>query len=72
MAHTDCCAGKIDRKRVSAATEAAALYWCARLRTDRESLCAAIAAVGDGPEAVGTWLDGQGRCRLIPSPRPGA
>jgi hypothetical protein len=48
--------GKIDRKRVSVATDLACLYWEAKLGAGRVDIQAALDAVGEDPGDVAHWL----------------
>ena len=48
--------GKIDRNRVTRATEAERLYWETKLGASREALWRALDEVGDEPDAVRRYL----------------
>jgi hypothetical protein len=56
--------GKIDRKRVSVATDLACLYWEAKLGAGRADIEAAGDAVGEEPGAVAHWLGAAGKSHI--------
>jgi hypothetical protein len=48
--------GKVDRNKVSIATEVEELYWTARLGATREAIETAVQKAGTNPEAAAEWL----------------
>jgi hypothetical protein len=48
--------GKVDRNKVSLATEVEELYWTARLGATREAIVTAVRNAGTNPEAAAKWL----------------
>jgi len=57
---------RIDRTRVSLATETERLYWQARLRAALADIREALDEVGTAPPDVQSWLAARRRSRLIP------
>lgn len=59
--------GKVDRNKVSLATEVEVLYWAARLGATQAAIEQAVNSVGTSPDAAAEWLHSHNLCHERPA-----